>query len=156
MITRPTSSSRRLTRSAASSKGNSPGLEAGAGESWMVTYADTGAVRRGRQLRAGESRPSVRAEAVEQPRPTGGDEVALATSTRWMHRIPRRIAAAGPVVVAHHRAPGRCVARPVAAVRVGGAGERPPLGVGTGEHVVHVRRVAHAVDLLSLLRQRVH
>src|ERR1043166_7879435 len=134
MITRPTSSSRRLTRSAASSKGNSPGLEAGAGESWMVTYADTGAVRRGRQLRAGESRPSVRAEAVEQPPPPGGARVAQPPSNGGGHGIPRRIPAAGPVVVPPHRAPGGGVARPVAAVRVGGAGEPPPLGVGTGEH----------------------
>src|SRR3990170_6383884 len=63
-------------------------------------------------------------EAVEQPRPARGHEVRLPAAARGVRGVPRRVAAARPVVVADHRAPRRGVARPVVARRV----ERPGLG----------------------------
>src|SRR5438445_4795405 len=74
-----------------------------------------------------------------------------------MRRVPGLrhvvVAQALPVGVADHRraltALRPAAARAIVAGREGGA-----VRLGAGEYVVHVRRVAAAVDLLALLRQR--
>src|SRR2546425_2158151 len=74
-----------------------------------------------------------------------------------MRRVPGLrhvvVAQALPVGVADHRR-ALTALRPVAARAIVAAREGGAVRLGAGEDVVHVRRVAAAVDLLALLRQR--
>src|SRR2546426_72034 len=74
-----------------------------------------------------------------------------------MRRVPGLrhvvVAQALPVGVADHRR-ALTALRPVAARAIVAGREGGAVRLGAGEDVVHVRRVAAAVDLLALLRQR--
>src|SRR3954471_4861702 len=97
-------------------------------------------------------------EAVEVAVAAGALERVLAAALRRMRRVPRLRGGAliqpGAVVVADD---GGTLAAlgPVAARRVALVGRhRTPIRRRAGEHVVHVRRVAAAVDALALLGER--
>src|SRR5262249_5850556 len=96
-------------------------------------------------------------EAVEEACASGALEVVLAAAavrpTGGMRRVPRlgRVVVAQSLTVGmtHHR---RALAalRPVAARLVLAGGERGAVRLRAGEDVVHVRRVAAAVDDVAL------
>jgi len=73
-----------------------------------------------------------------------------------MCSVPRRVATAGAIVMAEHRATRRRVARPVFAIRVGRSWQRSTLRVRARQDVVGVRRVAHSIHRQALLGDRVH
>src|SRR5262249_61122677 len=85
---------------------------------------------------------------------TGGAQVLLAAAAARVRRVPRDVAASGAIVVPELRAAGGRVARPVAARVILAVGERRAVELGSGQHVVAVRRVADAVDRLALLLVR--
>src|SRR6185436_99275 len=103
----------------------------------------------------------LRGEAIEQAGAARALEIVLAAAAirpaRGVRRVPGLrgvvVAESLPVVVADHR---RALAalRPVAAGAVLAGRERGAVGLGAGQDVVHVRRVAPAVDRLALLGQR--
>src|SRR5262245_47505790 len=55
--------------------------------------------------------------------------------------------------MADHRGAGAAL-RPVAASAILARGERPPVGLGTGQDIVPSRRVATAVDHVALFAER--
>src|SRR3954470_21287872 len=100
----------------------------------------------------------IRREAIEQTRAAGAAQrllaAAAARAARQVGGVPglRRVVVAkpDPVVVADHRGP-LGAARPIAAGHVVRARERAAVALRAGEDVVHVRRVAAALDRLALL-----
>ena len=78
-------------------------------------------------------------------------------AARWMRRVPRfrrrAVVEAGAIVVAGHRG-ARAALGPVAAGHVGRVGKLRAVGLRAGEDVVHVRRIAAAVDHGALLGER--
>ena len=96
---------------------------------------------------------SVDREAVDQARAAGGHQILLAAPAAGVRGVPRRVAAAGAVVVAELRRPRRA-ARPVAAGVVGAVGVGAAVSLRSGQDVVLVRRVAGAFDRLTLLADR--
>src|SRR6266436_9136036 len=103
----------------------------------------------------------LRGEAVEEAVAAGALQITLAAAAvraaRGMRRVPGLrhvvVAQALPVGVADHRR-ALTALRPVAARAIVAGREGGAVRLGAGEDVVHVRRVAAAVDLLALLRQR--
>src|SRR6185369_10797705 len=89
-------------------------------------------------------------EAIQETRAAGGDEVLLAAPAARVRRVPRRVAAAGAIVMPELGRPGRPT-RPVAARVVGAVGVRAAVGLRSGEDVVLVRRIADTLDRLALL-----
>src|SRR5690606_8527704 len=99
----------------------------------------------------GTNLASVHGEAVEEPGAAGGFQVALAAAPAEMRRVPRGVAPADAVVVAHHRAPG-AVARPVVAGRRGRVSlERSRVGDRARQDVVLVGLIAPAPHHLAPL-----
>src|SRR5215204_6168284 len=103
----------------------------------------------------------VRGKAVEQAVAARAFQRVLAAAAAGPARGMRRVPGFRGVVVAqalavmmadHGGALG--AARPVLAGHVGVACDCPTVGRGPGQNVVHVRRVAAAVDGLALLAQR--
>src|ERR1051325_8540985 len=96
---------------------------------------------------------SVDREAVEEAGASGADQVLLAAAAAGVRRVPRDVAAAGPIVMAELRGAG-AVARPVLAGVIGAVGERGAIELGAGEHVVAIGRITDAVDGVALLGDR--
>src|SRR6478735_6283587 len=100
---------------------------------------------------------SVGSEAVDARVAAGGLQCVVAAAARLVRRVPRlrrhALVEAGAIAVADHR---RTLAAlgPVAAGRVDAAGDRRAVGLRAGQDVVHVRRVATAVDDIALLGER--
>ena len=92
-------------------------------------------------------------ETIEQPGAARGDEILLAAAAAGVRGVPRRVAAARAIVVTELRGPG-AVARPVLARVIGAVGERRPIQLRAGEHVVPVRRVSHAVVRFTFFGER--
>src|SRR5439155_20408950 len=100
----------------------------------------------------------LRGEAVEEAAAAGALQIALSAAAvraaRAMRRVPGLrhvvVAQALPVGVADHRR-ALTALRPVAARAIVAGREGGAVRLGAGEDVVHVRRVAAAVDLLALL-----
>jgi len=102
--------------------------------------------------------PLLRREAVERTGTAGTLERRLAAATaRSVRRLPglrrRVVPQSHSVVMAQHGRPLGSAPGPVAACHVVGADEGRAVGLRAGQHVVHVRRVAPAVDLLPLFGQ---
>src|SRR5215831_19070210 len=127
--------------------------------------AREGAARAARvqpRIASGQDRVrSVRREAVEESRAAGALEIVLAATpartARGMRRIPRLrgivVAQALTVDMAEHDGAGR-VARVILARAVLAGREGTAVGLRAGERVVHVGRVAAAVDDAALLVER--
>src|SRR4029079_19050703 len=102
-------------------------------------------------------RRSVRREAIDARVAAGRLQRLEAAAARLVRRVPRLRGGAfvepGAIAVADHR---RTLAalRPVAARRVDVAGARRRVGLRAGQDVVHVRRVAAAVDDVAALGER--
>src|SRR5450755_4765238 len=123
-----------------------------------------GSLSMSRLLKVGTRTPSrrhalqglVRREAVDAGVATGRLERVDAAAARLVRRVPRfrrnAVVETGAVAVAEH---GRALAAlgPVAAGRVDGAGDGGAVGLRAGQDVVHVGRVAAAVDDLAFLGQ---
>ena len=91
-------------------------------------------------------------EAVEQAGAAGALQRVHAAAARLVRRVPRlrrhALVQASAVAVADHRRAGGA-AGPVAAGRVDVAGDAAAVGLRAGQDVVHVRRVAAAVERSS-------
>src|SRR5439155_660090 len=96
--------------------------------------------------------PSIAGEAVEKPGPTGALQILLAAAPRCMHRIPRRVPAAGTVVMAELGSAG-AAAGPVLAGMVA-IGIGPAVRLRARQHIVLVRTVSETFDRLAFLGQR--
>src|SRR5712671_3962448 len=106
---------------------------------------------------------SIGGKAVEPADATGGVERRLAAPLAHMHRIPRHVTAPGAVRVAEHGARTLCwevrirlcqrqaIRRPVAAGVIEAVGERPALGVRTGQSVVLILRALRHADAWNWL-----
>src|SRR6478672_2456480 len=114
----------------------------------------------GRPVHRAFAPTSVRREAVQQAVAAGALQVVLraaaAGSTRGMGRVPRlrgrAVVEAAAVRMSEHGAANR--ARPVAARAVLSGGKGRAVGLRAREHVVHIRRIAAAVDDGALLGER--
>src|SRR6266487_3079444 len=93
--------------------------------------------------------PLVDREAVQEAGTTRRHQVFLAAPAARVRRVPRRVAAAGAIVMPELGGAGR-PARPVAARVVGAVGVGAAVGLRAGEHVVLIRRVADTLDRLAL------
>src|SRR5204863_8125858 len=89
-------------------------------------------------------------EAIQETRAAGGDEVLLAAPAARVRRFPRRVAAAGAIVMSELGG-ARRPARPVAARVIGAVGVRAAVWLRAGEDVVLIRRIAGTLDRLALL-----
>src|SRR5438105_12209098 len=100
---------------------------------------------------------SIGGETVEQSIAAGGDQVLLPAASGDVGRIPGPlkfiVEAAPPVVVAEHGDPGGA-ARPIVTGQAEIAGKRPAVSLRSGQHVVLVGRLEHAVEDLSFLGAR--
>ena len=96
---------------------------------------------------------SVNREAIQETRAAGGHEVLLAAPAARVRRVPRRVAAAGAIVMPELRRPRRA-ARPVAARVIGAVGVGAAVRLRSGEDVVLIRRIADTLDRLALLADR--
>src|SRR5712671_1570880 len=106
---------------------------------------------------------SIGGKAVEPADATGGVERRLAAPLAHMHRIPRHVPAPGAVRVAEHGARTLCwevrirlwqrqaIRGPVAAGVIETVGERPALGVRTGQSVMLILRALRDADAWNYL-----
>lgn len=94
----------------------------------------------------------VRREAVEEAGAAAALQFFLAATAAGMGRVPRGVAAAGPVEVADLDRALFGAARVVLAGMVGGIGEGAAVRLRTGQDVVLVGRIAGALDGFLLLR----
>ena len=99
----------------------------------------------------------LRRKTVEQAIAAGGDQIGLRAAAGHVRRVPGLlecgIGDALPVMVADERA-AEGAARPIATGHVNVPRKCPAVHLRAGQHVVHVGRVAAALDDFALLRQR--
>src|SRR6185295_3934874 len=114
-------------------------------------------ILRFRMMTKAGRRSSVGGEAVDARVAAGRLQRLEAAAARLVRRVPRlrrrALVEAGAVAVADHRG-ALAALRPVAARRVDIARDRGAVGLRAGQDVVHVRRVAAAVDDVAALGER--
>src|SRR5262245_49185890 len=96
----------------------------------------------------------VRREAVQQPRTAGADQVRLAAAAARVSGVPRAVVAALLIGVSElHGSSTIGIAGVIVASVIHAVGISAPVGLRSGQDVMLIRHVAHAVHGHVLFRQ---